>query len=167
MDQDVKERIEEELRNYPMLKSRIKIKTNKIAFQEDYSAKAVDYSKIPGGKTNSIYSDVESFVQTKLDRYPDLLELILKKEKIDAALTCLTWRQRKLVELKYFQSFTDYEIVFRMRDHERQIFRNSKGEGLDNYKEYSIPTIQRMKLDVLKRLHKAGFCEFENIMSRK
>ena len=106
MDQDVKERIEEELRNYPMLKSRIKIKTNKIAFQEDYSAKAVDYSKIPGGKTNSIYSDVESFVQTKLDRYPDLLELILKKEKIDAALEGLNYKEKRLVRFKYFEGMT-------------------------------------------------------------
>jgi DNA-directed RNA polymerase specialized sigma24 family protein len=153
MDQEIKERIEKELKNYPLLKSRIKIKTNKIAYQEDYSAKAVDYSKIPGGETNSIYSDVESFVQRKLDRYPDLLELILKKEKIEAALESLNYKEKRLVRYKYFEGMTDNEVSDKMRELEIKTF---KWRNDSTCKEYSSTTIQRMKKKVLKKLQKVG-----------
>ena len=167
IDQEVKEWIEEELRYYPLLKSKIKIKKNQIAAEEDYASKAVDYSQIPGGKTNNISSEVESFIQSKLDKYPEVYELILEKEKIESALNCLTWRQYKLVELKYFQDFSDKEIVFRMIENEKKMFRNSKGKIMEDYREYSIPTVQRMKLEVLNKLKKVGFCEIEKEMSRK
>jgi len=106
-----------------------------------------------GGKTNSIYSDVESFVQTKLDRYPDLLELILKKEKIDAALEGLNYKEKRLVRFKYFEGMTDNEVSDKMRELELQTF---KWRSESTCKDYSSTTIQRMKTRVLKKLHKVG-----------
>ena len=153
MEQKNKERIENELRNYPLLKSKIKIKTSKIAYQEDYAVKAVNYSRIPGGKTNNIYSDIEEFVQNKLDRYPDLLELLLKKEKVEAAIESLNYKEKKLVRYKYFEGMTDNEVSDKMKELE---FKTFKWKNDLNCKEYSSTTIQRMKKNVLKKLQKVG-----------
>ena len=153
MNAEIKERIEDKLKNYPVLKSKIKIITNKIAHQENYTTQAVDYSKVPGGQTNSIYSDVEDFVQNKLDKYPELLELIMEKEKIDAALESLNYKEKRLVRYKYFEDMTDHEVSDKMRELELQTFsiRNDS-----TCKEYSTTTIQRMKKKVLKKLHRVG-----------
>lgn len=172
MDQKVKEWIEEQLRNYPTLKSQIKNKRNQILHQEDYAAKGVSYSSVSSGKTNAFYSDVEDFIQDKLDKYPDLIELKLIKQRIDSSLECLTERQYNLVEYKYFENLTDLETVFRMRDYEHKIIKRlSKYDEniVENYegKEYSIATIQRMKLDVLEKLENTGICEIEQTLSNK
>jgi len=153
METEIKDRIEEQLKNYPFLKSKIKITTNKIAYQEDYAAQAIDYSKIPGGKTNSVYSDVEEFVQNKLDKHPELIELIMEKERIDAALECLTYKEKRLVRYKYFEDMTDNEVSDKMRELELKTFSIRNDSTI---RDYSSTTIQRMKKKVLKKLQKVG-----------
>jgi len=170
VDQEVKEWKEEQLRCYPTLKSQIKNKRNQILHQEDYAAKGVSYSNVGSGKTNAFYSDVEDFIEDKLDKYPDLIELELAKERIDSSLECLTERQKNLVEYKYFEDLTDLETVFRMRDYEHRIIKRlckNDESLLEDYngKEYSVPTIQRMKLDVLEKLENTGICEIEQTLS--
>lgn len=155
MDQLMKENIEDKLRNYPVLKSKIKIKVNQIAYQEEYTAKAVNYNKIPGGKTNDIYSDIENFVQKKLDNYPELLDMILQKNRIDSALECLNYREHRLVRYKYFEGMTDQEISEKMRQLEKQTFQKHDIDCRD----YSTATIQRMKVEVLDKLQKVGLGE--------
>lgn len=156
MDEKIKEQIEAKLRYYPQLKSKIKLQISKIATQLNYSAKAINYAKVPGGITSAFYSDVEQYVIDKLDKYPKLAEMIMEKNRIEDALECLTGKERRLVKYKYFERLPDIEIGIRLKKIDEQLYGEENKQYIN---DYSVPTIQRIKNQVLEKLHEIGFCE--------
>lgn len=155
MTEQEKEYIEKTLKDYPSLKSKIKLQISRIADQLNYSVKAMNYCRVPS-PTNSFYSDAESYVVNKLDKYPDLADLIAERNRIESALESLTIKEKRLVNYKYFEELPDIEVGIRMKNEDERLY----GEENKQYVcDYSVPTIQRMKNHILEKLHKIGICE--------
>lgn len=128
-------KIEELLREYPTLKSKINIRL--ITYSTFYSLKAVNYNKDKIGKTNKIYSEVEDFVIRAIGEDSIIWKMIKKRDIITAALECLTEEEYKIVELLYFENKTQIEAGFELKLSESTI-RKRKKEILDKLEDVGI-----------------------------
>lgn len=135
-----REQIEELLREYPKIKSRIRILL--ANYIPEYSAKAINYDKVQIGKTNQIYNEVEAFVIKKLDSEDELIKLIQKRNIIESALDCLTSKQMQVIRYLYFEEMSYVDTSWEMRCSERTI-RNIKDEALQKLEEVGIMEAKR------------------------
>lgn len=136
-----KEKIEELLRSYRSLVSRINIRL--ISYAPGYSISGIDYDKIRTGKTNEIYSDVESYVMKTFGKDSEVWRMIRKRDIIVAALKALTEDEYYIVRMVYFEGKT-YNYV---------------AENIYPDRVVSESTIGKKKKDILCKLEKVGILE--------
>ena len=129
------EKIEQLLREYPVLKSKLNIKIIQSKNQV-YSLPAINYAKVSGGETNAFYSDIEEFVANKDELEGETLELFRKVKAIESGLRCLNRNEYLLIKLYYFKGLPYVEISLEMNR--------------------CTTTLQKYKKEALKKLKKVG-----------
>ena len=119
------EKIEELLREYPVLKSKLNIKIiqseNKV-----YLLPGINYTKVLTGDTNAFYSDIEEFVANKDELEGETLELFRKVKAIESGLRCLTRYEYMVVKLRYFKNMTYINIGLELNRSEKTISTYNK-----------------------------------------
>ena len=139
------QQIEQLLKDYKNIKSRIEIKL--ISYAPGYAVQGIDYDKIQTGKTNKIYSDVEAYVIKTFGEDSEVWRLIRKRDIIEAALKSLNEEEYYILKMVYF---------------ERKKY-NYIAENLYKNKILCESTIGKKKKDILDRLDKAGILEANDI----
>ena len=131
-DQD---KIEELLENYRSLKS--DIRTSIIEKCPNYDVPAIDYSKVSGGETNAIYSQVESKVTEVLDDKLELMRKIKARDIIYTAYINLPVEKKRITEYLYFEELSQPQTSIRMKLSERTI-KSRKKEIIKDLKDNNI-----------------------------
>ena len=132
-DPDIK-KIEQLLKEYPVMKSKLNIKLIQNKNRE-YSLPAYNYAKVSGGETNTIYSDIEEYVAMKDELEGETLDLFRKVKAIESGLKCLNKHEYMTIKLYYFKNYTYVEIELELNR--------------------CTTTLQKYKNDALKKLKRA------------
>ncbi len=133
-----KEKIEEILKKYPILKSKLNMKLTNLDNLE-IPISAISYSHSKSQKTNDFYSDVENYISDKSDLKEDAKKLYRQVKTIESSLECLSTKEYNIIRFKYFEDLTYVEISFEM--------------------ERSVTTLQKYKDQALEKLKKTELHE--------
>ncbi|MBM7624769.1 RNA polymerase sigma factor [Sporohalobacter salinus] len=140
MDNEKKEVVEDVLRDYPKLKAKIKIRV--IQSFEEYSLASIDYQKVAGGTTNNIYSSVEDHLVRKSKKKSEVVKMIAKRDKIEAALKSLPRKQRMVIQYKYFDCLKVEDIAYEMNGiGEATVYRYIE-DGISNLIDVELHMIE-------------------------
>ena len=137
MTENEKEFIEEVLKDYPRLRSRVKVLI--AGTYTEYSVPAMSFDTPSGGNTHEFYSDVENYIMKKYDDSNYIFNLIRKRDVIKNSLDCLTSQEYKVIKLKYFENMTSVRTGIEM--------------------EISASTVKRKRDSAFKKLIEVGMVE--------
>ena len=146
MDAENKEKIEEILKNYPVLRSELDMTLISMDLAE-VPLDSVDYSKPSVSKTNKIHSDVEQYIESISELEEEARELMKIVKTIERALDCLYKKEYRVIELKFFEGMTFVEMELEMKK--------------------SKSTLQKYKKSAIKKLKKVNLQEIYCKTNRK
>ena len=137
--EEAKEKVEEVLKEYPLLKSKIKIE--KIKSNKDFSLEAMAYDQVGPGKKNEVYSDVEGFTVDKIEAGEKVVELIKKLRIIEEAFNSLNDLEKETIKLIYFRGYKEADAAEMCEEPKSR-------RTIQNYKKSALKKL--MKLEVHK-----------------
>ena len=131
-----RERVENKLRQYPVIKKRIvnisaRIRMREAELEEDhgYSLPAVSYSGVGGGNTNRVNQREQDAVVRKLEPDREILRLLNERRKLEAerdaikaGLDVLNDIQSNFVRLRYFRGMQFKGVASKINVSEREAY---------------------------------------------
>ncbi|MFW5988168.1 MAG: RNA polymerase sigma factor [bacterium] len=136
-----KDKIEEILKQYPILKSKLIMKgvnTQKL----EIPLSAISYKKAKAQKSNEFYSRIEDYIVDTEDIEQEIKDLFKVVKSVETALDCLPKDKYKIVKLIYFEEMNYLDVSFEMKISEKSV-RNYRDDALEKLKKTDLPQIYR------------------------
>ena len=141
MDAENKEKIEEILKLYPALRSKLYMKMTNYN-EIELPLNAISHSLAKSGKTNKIHSDIENHI-TKIEDVEEDIKRIFKVVKsIEIAFDSLPVMQKKVIKKMYFKDLKNEDIAVDIEKSEKTV-RNYRDRAFIRLKNTGLLDIYR------------------------
>jgi RinA family phage transcriptional activator len=134
MSRDLYAQTEAWLRAYPRWQKAVVNLEGLYKLRQETEISAVATSDISGGKTNKVHSNVEDIVLNLEEITERKCQIEAKIRLVESALELLDARQRRIIEMRYFDRFSWWLIEATMSLSDRQC-RNIRTEAVHIVKE--------------------------------